>query len=454
MEPVRLEHTLAPVLAAVAAALLLAACASEAPRAEPPVPAVEAVPARLGALPLEERLSGVVKAESQVAVHPEIEASVAEVYVRTGEAVDRGQPLVRLVDAELRDRVRQAEADLQLAEASAAEARARVAEIEAQATRSRALAAEELVSEMDLETLEARLDASQASARQAEAGVAQAEAVVAERKSALGKTTVRSPVAGRVGQRQAEVGMRAAPGTTLFVVGNLDRLIVEVPLTERMMDHVREGQPVRITAPGLDGPVEATLSRVSPFLDEGSFSTVGEIDIANTGGRLMPGAFVHVDVLYGESDEATLVPTSALWDDPGSGVRGVWVVGGGAAESGSLDAGSGLSEQAFAVAFRPVEVLAEGRGSAGVRGVEEGEWVVTVGQHLLGEEGGDAPAEARVRPTTWARVEELQGLQREDLLRGFLDKQQRIARERGAVPPSNEEFLGRAGEGGDSGEGG
>jgi RND family efflux transporter MFP subunit len=285
--------------------------------------------------------------------------------------------------------------------------------------------------------------------------VSQAEAVVAERESALGKTTVRSPVAGRVGQRRAEVGMQADPGTTLFVVGNLDRLIVEVPLTERMMGHVREGQPVRIAAPGLEAPVEATLSRISPFLAEGSFSTVGEIDLANTGGRLLPGAFVNVDVLYGESDEATLVPTSALWDDPRSGVRGVWVVGGEAAEAGSLDDGAGLSEQPYAVAFRPVEVLAEGRGAAGVRGVEEGEWVVIVGQHLLGEEGGDAPAEARVRPTTWARVEELQGLQREDLLRGFLDKQQRIARERGAEPPSNEEFLGSAGGGaGAAGEGG
>jgi len=87
---------------------------------------------------------------------------------------------------------------------------------------------------------------------------------------------------------------------------------------------------------------------------------------------------------------------------------------------------------------RVPEVLAEGAATVGLRGVEPDEWVVTVGQHLL--HGQDATS-ARVRPVTWERVLELQGLQREDVLRGFLDKQQRLARSRGAVPPTNEEFL-------------
>jgi hypothetical protein len=42
-------------------------------------------------------------------------------------------------------------------------------------------------------------------------------------------------------------------------------------------------------------------------------------------------------------------------------------------------------------------------------------------------------------------VLELQGLQREDLLRGFLERQQAWAAERGVEPPSNEEFLGGGG---------
>jgi hypothetical protein len=238
------------------------------------------------------------------------------------------------------------------------------------------------------------------------------------------------------------------------MAGDLRDLVVEVPLTEEMLGHVAEGQPVRITSSALPGrAIEATLSRISPFLSAGSFSTTGEIDVPPAAGPgaddrgLRPGMFVTVDVLYGESERATLVPTAALWEDPRSGVRGVYVLTApppGLEETPPASPPGAPSEDAYPVELRLVEVLAEGRGAAGVAGIEAGEWVVTAGQHLLAAAGdgeGGGGTTARIRPTTWQRVEELQALQREDLLTSFLDRQQRIARSRGAEPPSNEEFL-------------
>ena len=424
-------------------AAVLAGCGQgeeEAPR-EDLAPAVEAVPARRGTLPLEERLNGVVKADNQVAVRAEIEAPILEVLARNGDAVRRGQPLVRLQGDALRDQLRQAEASVRLAQASAQQARARVAEVEAQVVRTRALARERLVSDLELETQEAQLAAARAGAAQAAALVEQARATVQERRSALDRTVVRAPVAGHVGQRNAEVGMLAGPDDVLFLLGDMGDLVVEVPLTEEMLGYVRQGQSVRIGSPALgETPVAGTLSRISPFLEENSFSTVGEIDVAGEGGRLRPGMFVTVDVLYGESEQATLVPASALWEDPRSGTRGVYVAGGSAIAPTSS---SEIPAEPRPVQLRPVEVVAEGRAQAGVRGVQPGEWVVVVGQNLLAGEGGTA--EARVRPTTWERVLRLQGLQREDLLEAYMDKQQRLARERGAEPPPSEEFLKSAG---------
>ena len=407
-------------------------------------PPVEAVAARVGTLPLEERLSGVVRAENQVAIRPQIEAPVVEVWVRSGQAVERGQPLVRLDGSALADQLRQAEAAVRLAEGAAAEARARVAELEAQVSRTRVLAAEDLVSQMTLETQEAQLAGARAVAEQAAARVEQARAAVAERRNGLGKTVVRAPVAGRLGQLQAEVGMLVDPSTVLTVVGDLDDLVVEVPLTQEMLAFVREGQTVRVATPALGPePVEATLTRISPFL-AGSFSTVGEIDLHGPSRGLLPGMFVAVDVLYGESERATLVPLAAVWDDPRSGERGVWTVdlsappAAAAGGDGRRDGDRGLSSGSYPVGFRAVEVLAEGAAAAGVAGVSPGTWVVIVGQHLLADRQAES---ARVRQTSWERVMELQSLQREDLLQGFLDEQQRQARLRGAEPPANEEYL-------------
>jgi RND family efflux transporter MFP subunit len=425
--------------------------AEEAATAPRP-PLVEAVEARVGALPLEETVHGVVRAENEVVVRPEIAAPVVEVLVRSGEAVERGQVLVRLQDDELREQLRRAEADVALAEATAAESRARTAELETRVTRSRNLAAEALISPQELETLEAQLEASRAAARASEARVEQARATVDERRTSLAKTRVRSPVAGRVGERRVEVGMLVDPGTVLFRVGGLERVIVEVTLTEEMLERVRPGLPVVIRPrdPGVE-PIEAGLTRVSPFLAAESFTTVGEIDLDNTDGRLRSGMFVTVQILYGTSDEATLVPTSALWEDPRTGARGVFVVDDASGLVAPADGHGDNPEHARTVTFRQVTVRAEGRGSVGVEGIESGEWVVVSGQHLLRRNIDDgAPAtgglaggttEARIRPASWERVSELQALQREDLLEEFLDKQRRVARTLGADIPASESVV-------------
>lgn len=428
---------------------------AEEAESAPRPPLVEAVEARTGALPLEETVNGVVRAENEVAVRPEISAPVAEVLVRSGESVERGQILVRLQDDELQEQLRRAEADVELAHASAAEARARTVELEARVRRTRSLAEEELVSEQELETLVAQLEASRAATRAAEARVEQARATVDERRSALAKTLVRSPVAGRVGERRVEVGMLVNPGTVLFQVGGLERVIIEVTLTEAMLSRVHPGMPVLVRS-RVSGnePIEAELTRVSPFLAAESFTTVGEIDLDNSDGRLRSGMFVTVRILYGTSEQVTLVPTSALWEDPRTGDRGVFVV----VDAVGLEAPVGERaenpEQPRSVSFRRVGVRAEGRGSVGVEGVDSGEWVVISGQHLLRRNIDEVTAagsglvgsatEARIRPTTWERVSALQGLQREDLLQEFLRKQQRVARALGADIPESESVVQRA----------
>jgi hypothetical protein len=70
-----------------------------------------------------------------------------------------------------------------------------------------------------------------------------------------------------------------------------------------------------------------------------------------------------------------------------------------------------------------VKTIAEGAQIVGVGGVQPGEWVVVVGQHLLGRQ--QEGRSARARAIEWDRVLELQQLQREDLLRDFLERQQR-----------------------------
>ena len=55
------------------------------------IPAVEAVQARYGSLPLTQRLSGIVEARNQIAIYPEVSAVIVEVYVKNGDMVLYGK---------------------------------------------------------------------------------------------------------------------------------------------------------------------------------------------------------------------------------------------------------------------------------------------------------------------------------------------------------------------------
>lgn len=393
--------------------------------------AVEVVQARSGAVPLSERLAGTVRASGEVAIYPEASGPVVEVMVDNGDAVRRGQPLVRIRASGSRAQLEQARSNLVAARADVGQAEARLREFEQQLKRFHILIERGLLSRSELDSQQAQVDTARAELARARAQVAVADAAVSERSEVQDQTLVRAPISGRVGQRNVEVGMLVNPQMPLFIIGRLENMRVEVPVSQGILTRVKEGQPVEIRVGGTaDEAIDAHVSRVSPFLEEGSFSAEVEIDVPNQAGRLVPGMFVTVDIFYGRSEKATLVPTSALYEYPGTGEQGVFVttVEPGAAKAGEADGpDGGLSDRPVDIRFRPAGVIAEGSQTLAIDGVQPGEWVVVVGQHLLAAQGRRAVPRARIRIVAWDRILILQGLQREDLLRQFMEKQQRLA---------------------------
>jgi RND family efflux transporter MFP subunit len=389
-------------------------------------PSVEAVKSRYGTLPLSERLSGTVYAKNQVSLYPEISGKIAAVHVQNGDFVEKGAPIVSLQDNQYREQVQQSRANLRINEARLKQARARYNELEAQYKRTKQLSDQQLSSELEMETLQAQMSSAEADVDLAEAQLEQAQSSLQEQKDLLSKTVIKAPISGTVGQRNAETGMQVNSSTELFTIGDLDNLRVEVVLTDQMLDNIEVGQTVHIytTSNANENDfIEAELSRISPFLNNVTRSTEGEIDVQNTDSKLRPGMFVPVDILYGQSERATLVPTSAIYTDPNSGEEGVFV----ATSLGSeIQPAEQINPQnpppltePTEIQFQPIDVIAEGRMEVGIEGIEPGSWVVTVGQDLL----SSGRQQARVRTSSWERILALQGLQRQDLLQRVLDRQ-------------------------------
>jgi RND family efflux transporter MFP subunit len=371
-------------------------------------------------LPLEERLAGSVVARNQTEIYAEVSGRIVEVLANDGDRVEAGTPLVRLRATEFEEQLLQAEAGLRVAEARVKQAEANSTRAQAALKRMETIVERNLGSAAELETAQAEALSAEAELLLMQAERQQAASLVEERRSALGETTIRAPITGIVGGRDAEIGQLATTSTPLFVIGDPGSMRVTITLTQRMLGYIETGTPVSIVSDvAPERPLAAEISRISPFLHPVTRTTNAEIDVEEHGAQLRPGMFVSVDVLYGQSEVAALVPNNAIYTDAREGREGVWLArvdeanaplepGSGDVPRDELDPSGPVS-----VEFVPIEVVARGRLAAAVTGVEPGQWVVTVGHELLSR---NDTGKAVIQPTPWEHIMRLQQMQTRDLL--------------------------------------
>ena len=388
-------------------------------------PTVEAVQVITGNLPLEETLTGSVRARNQTDIYPQISAPIMQVLANNGDIVSEGDVLVRLRDVEARERLRQAEAGYEIARAQVRQAEADLNRKKVTLDRTEQLRFRDLETQAELDNIKAEVEAAEATLDLNIARKNQARSVIDERQNELENTIIRAPVDGVVGLRGAEVGQQVSTSTRLFQIGDPESMKIEMVLTEAMTGYILPGQPATISSSVTGMSMEGTITRISPFLNPVTHTTTAEIEISNPDRYLRPGMFVTVLVKYGESEQAVLVPNNALFYHPEYGEQGIFV----AEKSGQELSFEGEQPPVeltgtASVRFVPVDIVARGRQVSGIAGIPNDAWVITLGHNLLlrGE------SEANVRPVDWDHILNLQQMQSRDLFDIIREKMANRAR--------------------------
>lgn len=282
--------------------LALAACgtgstaAPSAPAAPPPAP-VRVELAVANPLDQREQAVGVVATLDSVELRPETSGLVQAVLFTDGQAVRKGQVLVRLRDAD--------------AQAGLVDARARA--------RLATLALARAQSLLD------RGDVAQADVDRAEADDALARAAVTRAEEALRRTTIAAPFDGVVGRRDVSEGQTVDPSRVLTRVESLTHLAVDVALPEAALATVAVDQPASITLDALGVRVPAHVSYVSPRVRAESRTVDVRVAFDRADPRLRPGMSARVEIVTSQRPEAILVPTQALV--PGANGMSLWLAG-------------------------------------------------------------------------------------------------------------------------------
>ena len=260
---------------------------------------------------------GTARANESITVTSRISSVVTRINFTEGQQVDSGDLIVELDNAEIR-------ASLNMAEASLKQKRS-------QFRRSSTLGETRVVSDAELEELEA--------------GVQMAEAEVRGAQARLNNSYIRAPFAGTVGLRRISLGDLVGPETLITTLDDTDTIKLEFTIPESFLSSLEKGMAIEASSAVYPNkPFIGTVSSIDSRVDTATRSLTVIAEIANDDNAIKPGMFLTV-ALEKERNDVLLIPEEALV--PRQGRQFVFIIKDGKAVEKQVELGvrtPGLAE--------------------------------------------------------------------------------------------------------------
>lgn len=228
---------------------------------------------------------GTLKSNESVVLRPEVSGRVAAIDFRDGAVVGKGSLLLAL--------------DAAVQEAELQQARANRALALANHRRNQELLEKKFISQQALENTAATLKIQEAAVQLAEAKV--------------GKMRITAPFAGVVGLRNVSLGDYVKEGQELVNIEDIGTLKLDFRLPETYLGRLGKGQAVELYTDALPGQTfKAVLDAIDPLVDQDGRAISCRARLANPDGKLRPGMFARVRVIFGQRKGVLMLPEEAL----------------------------------------------------------------------------------------------------------------------------------------------
>jgi RND family efflux transporter MFP subunit len=247
-------------------------------------------------------LDGNLQAVQHSVLSAQASGRVAQLLVKAGDPVRKGQALAVIDD-------RATQAGVSQSQASVAQAEAELANAQANEARVRDLHAQGFVAKAALEIAQAQLKGAQAGAAAARAGQTQSSL-------AQGFTRVSAPFDGVVMQTPLEAGALAMPGTAIVTVYAPQPMRAEVHVPASFQAQAVAAQRVEVQLPGTDTWVKPSNVYNARAADAVSQTVLWRMALnpSDTAAQV-PGRSLKVRFVGASNDSAVerlVVPSSAV----------------------------------------------------------------------------------------------------------------------------------------------
>jgi membrane fusion protein, multidrug efflux system len=360
LKPVRIAVAIAFVLVLTFAAWKLGkGYGPDGKSGSPAAAAVRVAVVRRGAISASVINIGTVQALNTVLVRARVDGAIEEVLFKEGQIVARGQVLVKLDPLPF-------EAQLRVNQAQLAKDAALLDNAKADLQRYESLL------KADSTSTQIR-DTARSLVAQLTAAVANDAAQVDLARLSLSYTTIKAPLAGRVGARLVDAGniVHATDSTGLVVITQLNPIAVSFAVPQERLADLRAAQghgPIPVTVlneAGRPGENEGEVIMIDNQIDTTTGTIRCKAQFSNANDALWPGQFVTVRIALKTLPDAILIPSVAVQN----GSEGPYAY--------VITAGNLVKPRALHIES------VEGNQTIVASGLSAGETVVTEGQFRL-----------------------------------------------------------------------
>lgn len=246
---------------------------------------VAAGPVSRGAVRREIEAVGTLRSNESVILRPEIAGRITEILFQEGRPVSKGAPLIRLDATIPQAQLEQARTNLELSRANHERAR----------------------------DLFRRGAGTERARDEAVAKLQTDEAALALAQATFAKSTILAPFDGIIGLRRISVGDYVNPGQDLVNLENIESLKVDFRIPEIYATKLRVGQALQVRLEAIPGrPYEGEVYAIDPAFDPNGRAVVLRGRLPNRDGLLRSGMFARVTLLVDATENAIVVPETAL----------------------------------------------------------------------------------------------------------------------------------------------
>jgi RND family efflux transporter MFP subunit len=243
-------------------------------------------------------VEGIVEATQQSTVSAQISGRVKEILFDVGDAVKKGQIILRIDERETSQTLAGSQAQVLQAQAAMQNAKANY-------ERARQLFAQKFISQ-------SALDKAQADYKMAAAQAAASEAGAGQSALARGYATVTAPYGGVVSARLVELGEMVTVGKPLMTGFDPAQLRVIVDIPQYKLSEIGARPQATVELPSLNRRVQAASVTVQPAADKLTHSTQARVYLPPNEPGVYPGMFVQVHFTVGKKASKLLIPSSAV----------------------------------------------------------------------------------------------------------------------------------------------